>query len=211
MTELYCFVHRSGKKITDYVTPGTITARPLGLGESQHHKRLCAPACCTGKEPWKSMFLKPNLYTCGCHPSVALDLTLEGELRASFGSGTVMCFYYCALKCIFSFLPRALGLSGSLNSVSRSVWAMKIFWFFLFFALLCWTPSRTTLPAILLVMLTRVTLMRVVSGWVFRPPWSCPLCSMLLMTGQSRIGAFPPLGTWQGEICFFLGSCFYQA
>ena len=76
------------------------------------------------------MFLKPNLYTCGYRPSIALDLTLEGELRARFGSGAVTCFYCCALKYIFSFLPGALCLSGSLNSVSHSVWATKMFWFF---------------------------------------------------------------------------------
>lgn len=89
-----CFLHGSDKKITSYLMLGTITARPLGFGESQHHKWLSAPACWTGKGPCKSVFLKPNLYTCGYHPNIALVLTMEGELRACFGSDAVMCFYF---------------------------------------------------------------------------------------------------------------------
>ena len=139
---------------------------------------------------------------CGYCPSIALGLTLEGELRARFGSGAVMCFYCSALKYIFSFLPRALSLSGSLSSVSHSVWAMKIFCFFLVFALLFWAPLRTTLPGISLAMLTQV-----VSGWVLSPPWSCPPCSVSLSTDWSGMGGFPLLRTWQGEI--FLSLCFY--
>lgn len=130
-------MHWSDDEIAGHAVPGTITATPLGLGGRQQQKRLCASACCTGKDPRKFTFLKLNLYMCGYRPSVALDLTLEGELRLHFGSGAVMCFYCCALKYVFSFLPGALGLSGSLNSVSRSVQGMKILCICLVFALLC--------------------------------------------------------------------------
>lgn len=68
-----------------------------------------------------------------------------------------MCFYCCALKYIFSFLPGALGLSGRLNSVSHSVQGMTMLYICLAFALLCWMPLRTTLPGLWLVMLVWVT------------------------------------------------------
>lgn len=110
-----------------------------------------------------------------------------------------MCFYCCALKFIFSFLSGALGLSGSLNSVSSSVQAMTISFIFspVFFALLCWMSLRITLPGISLAMRTGV-----VSGWVLSPPGPALSSSMLLMNGRSGIGAFPQLSTCRGKLAF---------
>lgn len=78
-----------------------------------------------------------------------------------------MCFYCCALKYIFSFLPRAPGLSGSFNSLTQCLGHENIWvFFFLVFALLCWTPPRTTLVG----WCSHETPTRVVSGWFSAHP-----------------------------------------
>lgn len=117
MTELYLLCSRVRQENLQPCNAWNYHSKTPGAwGKPTPQMPLC-PSLLYWEQPWKSFSLRPNLYTCGCQPSLVLDLTLEGELRARFGSGAVMCFYCCALKYIFSFLPRASGLSGSLNTL----------------------------------------------------------------------------------------------
>lgn len=136
MTELYLLCSRVRQENLQLCNAWNYHSKTPGAwGKPTPQTPLC-PSLLYWEQPWKSFSLRPNLYTCGCQPSLVLDLTLEGELRARFGSGAVMCFFCCALKYIFSFLPRAPGLSGSMNSLTYFLGHENI-WVFIFLVLHC--------------------------------------------------------------------------
>lgn len=197
-----CFAHGSDKKICSYVMPGTITETPGAWGKPTPQTSLCPSLLCweTALEVLLSE-TKPLYMWMSAKPC-------SGSYTGRWTESTfwLRCCNVLLLPCfeIHLFIsPQSTRPLWQLEQSHVVFWPSKYLgFFFLVFGLLCWTPPRTTLAGISLLMLTWETLTWVVSGWFSAHPGP----SLLAWSDdpQKWKRCISPVQPLAGENLFFL-------